>query len=371
MNIVILRDNLREGLTTVERGVTETGTLPILKNILIRAEGTKVTFSATNLEIGITKTVPAKVIREGSISIPFATLKSIVVNIDAERIVVETDATTLTVSTDSYTARIQGIRAEDFPIIPTISTDTPALNMKASVLQGALADVVGAAQVSEIRPEISGVLLDAQVTVLTFVATDSFRLAQRKLYNRDFETTLTTGARIIIPLKAAHEVVRILPGDRTVEVFFDDTQVLFTTGDTRIVSRLIGGAYPDYEQIIPKGTDSELTIEREKLMSALKLVSSFAGRVNEVKVRLNEDGKTIEVHAAHQYAGENSYLVPVKATGEAFKEVEFNWRYLMDGVRAITSKHVVLGINSESKPSVITSPEDDAYLYIVMPIKSS
>ncbi len=371
MKFIILKTNLKEGLFAIERAVSESITLPILKNILLKAENGKIILIATNLEIAARHLVPGKIIEEGSLTIPFSTLYSIVTNVDVERIHVETDGMNLIVKTDTYEARIQGMKSEDFPIIPHIESRERYIKINSTLLCDAFLKIISAAQYSEIRPEISGILFDFQLTTLKMVATDSFRLTEKTLLEKEFEGNFENGFRVIIPLRTINEVMRTFPADRIISLFVDSHQILFATDDHELISRIITGKYPDYEQIIPRSIESELTLNREKFVGAVKLVASFSGKVNDVKVRLGEDGKVLEVYSANQYLGENRYLIPIKLKGSSFTEVSFNWRYLLDGLKQMQSEYFTFGISGDSKPAVLRSLEDASYFYILMPVKTA
>ena len=132
----------------------------------------------------------------------------------------------------------------------------------------------------------------------------------------------------------------------------DSNQVFLKNDDTELISRLIDGEYPDYEQIIPKEFESEITLSNAHFVNALKLVSNFSGRINDVKIRLKNGKKNLEVYSASQYLGENNYLIPIKAKGQDFEEVKFNWRYLLDGLKIAGSENIFFGVNGDSKPAM-------------------
>lgn len=370
MKLIILKDNLKTGLVGVERAVLESGNLPILKNILIKTAGNKIKISATNLELGINKFISGKIIEEGGLTVPFNTFYNIVTNTDTERINLETDKNNLIIKTDNYQARIQGISEDEFPIIPKTQSTETSIEINTLVLKNSLLQIISAAQFSEIRPEISGVLFDFQVTVIKLVATDSFRLAEKTLYNPQFKTNFTKGFKIIIPLKTIQEIIRIFTEDQAVNIHIDPNQIFITSDGQELISRLIDGQYPDYEQIIPKGIETELTINREKFAGAIKLVSSLSGKVNDIKLRI-KDTKAVEIYSANQYLGENSYLIPAKIKGPEFKEVTFNWRYLLDGLKVVETENLLFGINGDTKPAVIKPTEEPSYFYLLMPIKAT
>jgi len=371
MKLIILKTNLKEGLSVVERIVSENNSLPILKNILLKTVNGKIKISSTNLEIGISKFIFGKIIEEGGITIPFIPLHNIISNINAERVSIETISGNLVVKTDNYQARIQGINEEEFPIIPKIEDTSRCLEISSAALKDALTSIMSAAQFSEIRPELSGILFDFQVTILKLVATDSFRLAEKTIFTNQFKTGFQNGFKVIVPLRTIQEVTRTFPKDQTMKLYFDQHQVLFAAEDEELISRLINGQYPDYEQIIPKAIETELSVPRETFINAVRLVSSFSGKVNDIKLKVRDDGKTMEVFSSNQYLGENNYLVPVKTKGGHVDNLSFNWRYLMDGLKILSGETIIFGVNGDSKPAVLKSQEDNSYFYILMPIKAA
>ncbi len=354
----------------VERAVTENNNLPILKNVLLKVDS-KVTISATNLELGVTHTTAGKVTENGSITVPFGTLYSIINNSDSERINLSAENNTLTVKTDNYEAKIQGTTSEEFPIIPKIEDRAHSIEINSETLREAVNEIISAVQISELKPELNGVLFDFQVGVLKLVATDGFRLAEKTLLSNAFRTNITKGVRVIIPLKTIQEVVRVFPKNTDISICIDSHQIFFGTEHLELISRLINGTYPDYAQIVPKSVEHELTVEKNNLITGIKLVSSFSGKTSDIKMRLKKDSKALEIYANNQYIGENNYLIPVKKKKEGgFDEIAFNWRYLMDGVKPMASEQVTIGVTNGTKPAIIRPAGDDSLFYIVMPIQS-
>lgn len=370
MKLIILKNNLKEGLNAVEKEITENNTLPILKNVLLTINDNKIRISATNLEIGINKFILGKIIEKGGITIPFNTFYGVINNCDSEKINLETKQNTLFIKTDNYEAKIQGIKEEEFPIIPKIEDPEHYLEINTEVLKNAFLKVINAAQISGIRPEINGVLFDFNLTSLKLTATDSFRLAEKTLYSNQFKTNFKKGFKIIIPIKTVQEVIRVFKNESIIKIFIDTNQILFKNDDLELISRLISGEYPDYEQIIPKTTESEIIINRDHFIKALKLVSNFSGKTNDIKLKTKEGKKVLEIYSANQYLGENNYLIPIKIEGGAVKEISFNWRYLLDGLKIFDSENLNFKLNGENKPAVLNSPDDNSCFYILMPIKT-
>ena len=371
MKLIILRENLKHALSAVERSVGEGSGLPILKNILFSAEEKHIRLTATNLEMAVVQTIPGKIEESGSITVPFSVLYAIISKTASERVRLETEKTTLRVLTDRYSAKLQGISHEEFPIIPRIGDRAYTFELLSEVFRKAAADVASAAQFSEIRPEISGTLFDFQVSALKLVATDSFRLAERVIPASQFTAGSERGMKCIIPLKTAQEAVRIFSGKETLAISIDQGQIAFRTEQGELISRLIDGQYPDYEQIIPKVSETEIVIARGEFEQALSLVGGFSGKAGEIVIRPAAGGKGIECYSANQYVGENTYTLEAEMRGVALPPVRFNARYLLDGIKPLLTPDVVLSINGDARPALLKAPEDSSYRYLVMPVKSA
>lgn len=369
MKLIILKNNLREGLSAVERGVSEGTHLPILKNVLIKTKDSKIKLSTTNLELGVTKFISGKIQEEGGITIPFATLYHLVSALNSEKINIDTKQSNVIITTDNYEAKIQGLQEDDYPIIPHLENVSQYIEFSADFFKQAVGQVITAAHISEIRPEISGILIDYQTSIVKLAATDSFRLAEKTIFNTQFTSTISTNFKAIVPLKTMQEVLRVFANDQPLKLSIDANQILFKNNDVELISRLIDGTYPDYEQIIPKSFESELVLEREHFVNALKLVSNFSGKVNDIRLKIQPDQKVLEVYSQNQFLGENNYLIPSKITGAPFSDVSFNWRYLLDGLRVVTSPTLLFAVNSNNRPALLKTPDDTSYFYILMPIK--
>ncbi len=371
MKLIILRNNLKIALAAVEKAVSENTTLPVLKNVLIKTFNNRIKTVTTNLELGISYLTSGKIIEEGEISVPFGILYGIINNLNSDKIDLETKKNNLLIKTDNYEAAIQGIDPEEFPIIPKLENTDYYLEINGDILKNSLLKVLSSVQISEIRPEISGVLFDFQITFLKLAGTDSFRLSEKTINTNQFKTNFNRGFKIILPLKTVQELIRILPQDKNVMIFVDPNQVMFKNEDLEIVSRLIDGEYPDYDSIIPKELETESQFDKDYLVNALKLVSNFSGKVNDIRIKMTEGKKALEVYSANQYLGENNYLIPAKIKGKDFKEISFNWRYLLDGLRVMDSPEIIFCINNESRPAVLKPVNDNSYFYILMPIKTT
>jgi len=373
MKLIILKKNLKDGLRSIEKICAENQSLPILKNFLIESFDNKIKLAATNLELAITTFISGKIIENGSITIPLNIFNSIINNLQVEKINLELKKDKLIIKTDNYQAEIQGIKKEEFPIIPKIENNKQYIQIKNSLLKEALVSVINSVTTDN-RPELSGILFDHQTTLLKLAATDTFRLSEKTINNNQFESTFSNNFKIIIPLKTIQEVIKEIQinDEQKTEIFIDSNQILFKTENTEIISRLINGEFPDYQQIIPKNIEVEMILSAEEFINAVKLNSVFSDRFNEIKIIINKDAKNIEVFSASQSVGENKYLVPAKIhkMAESQMEISFNWRFLLDGLKNVKSENVFLGLNDSNKPAIIKSSQDESWFYILMPIKN-
>jgi DNA polymerase-3 subunit beta len=368
MKIIILRNNLKNSLDAVSRIIEDNLNLPILKNILIKTDQSKITISSTNLEAAITKIVPGKITEIGEITVPFSLLNSLINNLQSERIDLESKKNTLILRTDNYEATIQGMNSSNFPIIPKINPEAGSFEIPTTVLKEDINKVINACQISDLRPEISGILLNFESNSLKLVATDSFRLAEKVIPETQFKDNSLKIKKTIIPLKTIQELVRVLSDDDSVKIFVDDSQVLFKTESLEIISRLIDGQFPDYGPIIPKILETEIIIDKQELVNAMKLAGSFTARSGEVVIKIGDDKKIVEVYSADSGLGENKYLISAKISGDPVK-ASFNWKYLLDGLKNIYTDTVLFGLQGDSRPAIIKAPNDTSYFYILMPIK--
>jgi DNA polymerase-3 subunit beta len=370
MKLILFKDNLKNGLSVVERAVAESSSLPILKNVLLKTLGNKIYLTTTNLEFAITKSVSGKIIEEGALSVPFSTLYSIIGNTAHDRINLERNGSNFIIKTDNYEAKMQGSPSDEFPLIPRMNDMSRYIEIDPVVFHDALSQVIAAAHISDIRPEISGVLFDFQLTSLKLVATDSFRLAEKIVDGRKFKHSFDSGFRAIIPLRVAQEISRVISRTTPLFIHYDGNQIVFKSDEVEMMSRLIDGVYPDYEQIIPKDSESEIVLDRAHFMNAVKLVSNFSGKTNDIRLSSDSEGKVVSVHSINQFLGENKYLVPARITGALFSDIPFNWRYLIDGLKSVSAESISLKINGASRPTLMRAPDDSSFLYIVMPIRA-
>ena len=367
MKFVVIKSNIRDAIMATQRASGENTNLPILKNTLIKAEDNTITLNTTNLEIAITAGVSGKIIENGQVSIPTNLLSNLIGNIQSDRINFEKKGSNLEVKTDNYQATIQGLPSEEFPLTPKITDTEHYLEIKGVLFKEAIQQVMIASQFSDLRPELNSILFNFSIENTKLTATDGFRLAEKTIPASSFTAKFPEPFKILIPLKTAQEISRIVSDSATVKIFKDENQILFVTEKIHLISRLSEGNFPEYSSIIPKSFTTETTVNREEFMNAVKLASVFSEKHHELKIGVHPQKKAIEVSAADQSFGENSYLLPAKIKGES-TEVILNAKYLADAIKNIGGEDLFLGLQEDANPALIKSFNDSSYFYILKPI---
>lgn len=376
MKIQILQEKLKEGLNIVEKVSSKSLSLPILNNILISTEKNFLNLAATDLEIGINWWALTKIEEEGKITIPARLLSGFANLLPNKKIDIRTENNTLFVECENYKTQIKGISAEEFPIIPKIN-EGESVSLDTSLLCQSLNQVADIAIPSTTRPEISGIYLSFNKNLVTIVATDSFRLGEKKIFLKG-NPNLKQDYSLILPQRAAKEIVSIF-GEKKGElkIFFSPNQIMFELPQeetprpqVQLVSRLIEGEYPNYREIIPPKHTTQLILEKNEFLNQIKTASLFSGKINEVKIKTEESKKDIEIFSQSPDIGTHQSLVSGKIQGDPV-EISFNHRFLLDGLLNIKSSEVIFELNGDSGPGVLKPVGDQSYLYVVMPIKAS
>ena len=370
MKFIAIRSNIKDAVSIIEKAIGENTNLPVLKNILIEAGNNTITFTATNLDIAITHRVAGKIIEDGRVTVPLALFSSLIGNIQSDRLNFEKKENNLEIATDNYSATINGLSADDFPITPKIKNIEGYLEIKNVFLKEAIQQVTVASQYSDLRPELNSVLFNFSIENLVLASTDGFRLAEKSIPANLFITKKKESFKMLVPLRSSLEVARIMRDDEVVRIYQDENQVLFKTDQTEMISRLVEGSFPDYSAIVPHEFAAEIVVERDEFLNAIKLAGVFGQKNSEVRIKIHPNKKAIEIDSADQALGENNHVLPAKISGD-IPEIFFNWRYLSDPMKSIKTEDVFLGVQEDAGPALIRSVGDSSYYYVLKPILKS
>lgn len=365
MKFTSTQENLARGLAIVSRVANRNVTLPILSNVLIKTEKGSVVLSATNLELAVSVRVRGKITTEGAATAQAKLLTDYVALQEADHIDVEQDGTTLLVSTPHAKSKILGAPASDFPVIPAVEHKN-AVTLGAAALRSALSQTAFAAAQDETRPEISGLYLAFGEKALTLAATDSYRLAECTV---PISSGSSQVAKAIVPTRTAQEVLRLLPDEGDVTLYVTENQIVFSMGDTELTSRLIDGQYPDYQPIIPKTHETLVTVAVADLVQHVKAASLFCSPgMSDLTVSIDPAAKNLTIKAASSQLGEQESELPATIEGQA-NTIVLNYRYLLDGLTALGSARVRLGVTAPTSPALLQPEGSEDYRYLIMPIR--
>ena len=366
MKIKISQSDALESLKIVSRAVSGQNTLPVLGNILIKAEGKKVFFAATNLEISISTSAEAEIQNEGSITVPAKILTSYVSLLakDSDIEMNVSDGSTLEIKSKDSKTKIKGISADEFPAIARVDSGTK-LDISTDDFREAVTKVAFAAQENSSRPILAGVYFIADKKELRMVATDSYRLSEKILkLGEEVEEK-----RCVIPVRAIFEADRLVAGVEKVSITISDNQVMFSVNGTELTSRLIEGQFPDYTQIIPKKNSATAEISRSAFELAVRRVSIFAKENNQhMKLEFLKDG-SLTISTDSTEIGEERTTIPVKFEGEN-SIIALNADYVLDILGAMSGdESIKMELDGKMSPAVVKPLKGDDYVHLVMPLK--
>jgi DNA polymerase III subunit beta len=360
MKVEILAENFNRGVGVVTRAVAGRPQLPVLSYVLINAFKGGLEFVATDLEISLVASVGAKITEEGSVLLPAKLLSDVVSNLPSGTISLELEKQVLKIKALGVETEITGMGVEEFPEVPRFKKADFVIdgeNLKKKMNR------VGVSAAREgMKPVYEGILWDIQGDIVNLASTDGYRLGTDEM-----NVSSSQNKKYILPVKALLELSRVM-GESEIEIEFDEDkqQVCFKGGDVEMVSRLIGGDFPDYQQIIPNGKTVTVKIDRAELELAVKRAGVFARESsNIIKFKIVKDG--IEISASSSDMGKNVSHVEAEVEGDEMV-IAFNSRYLLEYLSVVDKPEVVFESAGEMKPGVFRL-KSDSFVHIIMPIR--
>jgi len=373
MKVTVLQENLAHGLSIVSRAVSPRTTLPVLANILVATDEGRLRLSATNLELGITCWIGAKIEEEGSTTVPARTFVDLVATLPAEQVSLSLNAAnqTLNMRCGASNTDIKCIDAQEFPPLPVPEMEG-AIQINVADFKEMIQQVVFAASVDEARPVLMGVLMTMDKDTVTMAAADGFRLSVRKSTLSQSVPQLVTA---IIPGRALSELGRIAAeGDEMIAMVLPKGrgQAIFRVKDVELVSQLIDGAFPDYQQIIPRAYKSRTLLSTQALLKACKQAEIFAREGSNVaRLNIKSSGElepgSVEIFAQSEETGSNETVVAATIEGVGLL-IAFNVKYMREVLEVIKTPNVALETSAPNAPGVIRPVGDDNFLHVIMPM---
>lgn len=363
MNLECIKDKLKEAVLKVDRVTGKNMTLPVLSSILIIAEGKSIKLRATNLDIGVEFEIPAKIEKKGIVAVPGGVIGNFLSNSNDKNIKLENKDGNLLIKGEKTSTLIKCQNYEDFPTIPLI-TDSSSFSIDINKFMDGIKAVAYGASLSDIKPEISSVYIYPEDQYLVFAATDSFRLAEKKINiknNKDFQG-------ILLPLKNSMEIVKIFDGiEGEAKIIFSKNQIAVVSDGIYLTSRIVDGVFPDYKQIIPKIFKTEAVALKQDVINSLKISNIFSDKFNQISFSINPAERIFNISSKNSDIGESEIGVDASLSGENL-EISFNHKYITDCFQSINKDSIVFKLNGKDKPMVISGVGDNSFIYLVMPL---
>ncbi|MCZ2120837.1 MAG: DNA polymerase III subunit beta [Anaerolineales bacterium] len=374
MKVTLLQENLARGLSIVSRAVSPRSTLPVLSNILIATDEGRLRLSATNLELGITCWIPARIDEEGSTTVPSRTFSDLINTLPGDQVQLTLDTKTqnLHIKSGSSNNDIKCIDAQEFPPLPTPEMKD-AVQLNVADFKEMIHQVAFAASTDEARPVLMGVLMNVEKDKVTMAAADGFRLSVRKA---QLSNAVSNPINIIIPARALNELARVATNPEEpiyMVVPKQRGQVLFRVKDVEVVSQLIDGAFPDYHQIIPRSYKSRTLVATAALLKACKQAEIFAREGSNVARLDIKESKgemqpsEVEISATSEETGKNETIVEATVDGGSVL-IAFNVKFLREALEVIKTPNVALETSAANAPGVVKPVGDDNFLHVIMPM---
>jgi len=364
MNISIDKKVFSEAIHTVSRfAERKSSTLPVLSTILIISGDEGIKMRATNLETGIDLKVEGENRVRGVVAIPATILQQIAASLTGEgKITLEHTGDIVALISGTGKSSIKTIPYDDFPSIPFPENPKNRIVLSGILLRSLFTSIASCASTSTVRPELASIYLSIEGGVLTAAATDSFRLAEKKVPLKGKGTQ----GKFLIPAKNALDIAQALPDDEVI-MSFDEHQCAFVGNSSMLVSRLTNATYPDYRQIIPKESVVEATLLRKDFETALKRTTIFSDAFQKIKISFDPKKKLFSFAARNADVGESIETLPAQVSGSPL-DLSFNHRYLSAVLPLTSAESLSLTAAGVGRPLIIRGVGDTSLLYLVSPM---
>lgn len=366
MELTVTQENFARALSAVGRVASSKTGLPILSNILLRTDNNRLLVAATNLEVATTQYIGAKIVKPGAITIPARLISEFVGSLPKDSINLKVVNNNIHISSGKFTSIINGVIADEFPELPTISEESSiSYAINTDDFKQAVTQTIIAAGSDSTRPVLTGVYWHSHEGHLYLAATDGYRLAERRLV----ETKSDVSA--IIPVQTLQEVLRTIVDDSdTVDILFDETQVRFRINEAEIISRLVDGNFPDYRQLIPAKSDIHATVNKQEFVRVTKIAGLFARESGgSITLTVDADAKSVSLHSIASEYGENTSELSAEVVGSG--QVTLNSRYLAEALSVVDGDTLEFSFTGKLSPCILKSVVKDVnYYHVIMPLKS-
>lgn len=362
MNIKCNIEKIKSAVSLTDKMCGKNLTLPILSNLLFSIKENKLKIRSTNLNVGIEVTVDVLMKEEGIVSIKGDILSNILNNLpQTQEINLYTENENLILESVKTKNIIKCLPVEDFPLLPIVEGESFDIDNK--ILQEGIRSVFFASAINDIKPEIASIFIYTENDYIYFVATDSFRLAEKKIKIKG----LSEIPKILLPYKNISDILKTLDNmSEKVRIVFNRNQISINDNNIYFTSRLIDGGFPAYQLIIPKEENTKIVVLKQDLINTLRLATVFSDKFFQVVLSINNQDKKVTISSKNNEIGSSITNIDAVITGEDI-EVIFNLKYFLDVFQAISGDSISISFTKSNKPILIKNINDNNFLYLLMP----
>lgn len=365
MKLTVTQANLAKALSKIGRVASSRNELAILNNILLRTDGSRLLIAATNMEIASTQYIGAKIERPGSITIPSKLVGEFVSSLPKSTVSLEVKDDHLYIKSGKFSSVINGVVADEFPELPSVDPEKSVkLDISPDKFKKAISQTILATSNDATRAVLTGVYWYTVDGNLYLAATDGYRLSEKRLM--EFKQDISA----IIPASTLHEVMRSLESDTdNLTIYLDEVQVSFCTDDQEIVSKLIDGKFPNYRQLIPEKSETEVVIKKADFATITKVASLFArDSGGGITIKADKEKGLLSIHSIASELGENTSEASADISVDG--EITLNSRYLTEVLSIIDEDDIRFSFSGKLSPCVVqANTKDTDSLHIIMPLK--
>ncbi len=363
MEVELLTENIEKHLPALVRILPTNSQVPILGNILLEANKDGFFLKATDLELGVIIRIPAKINKEGSITVPGKQFIEAISNLPKDKILITEDKEQLKLSIRENKLTFQTLSALEFPELLK-NKGEKIISLKKGAFDSLFDHLSFSASTDDIRPHLTGVYVVKKEKSVEMVTTDGYRLTVKAA---DSESISKIKDPIIISIKVIGEAINIKSENIDMYINLEESQVVFEGGDVVLVGRLIDGKFPPYEKVIPQDSVTKVTLDKEEFIQNIKLASVFAkDQSNIVNVSIDDSG--LKLIAKTAGVGEGEFVIDCEKEGED-NNIAFNIRYVLDVLRNFEGDRVTLEINGPLQPALLTDNKK-SFRHVIMPVKT-
>lgn len=367
MKIECIKDRLEEALVKASKIAGRNSTLPVLEGLYMEAKNNLLSIKATNLDLGISVSIPVRVVEPGSVVVPAQPISSLISSLTGDKnLTLSSNGQILEIGSRNVKTTLKTLSSEDFPIVDEVDGgDRFSLPVK-DFISGIRA-VVYSAAMGSIKPELSSICITSGNNSLVFVATDSFRLAEKKIKIKKEPNF----KQVLLPQKNALEILKIFDKDGDdLSLLVNEHQISLRSENVNLTSRIIDGVFPDYKQIIPKEITSHLALLKQDLANSLKTSLVFSNSFNQLRLKLSPRKKSFEVESRNDSVGESLCRLDAVLEGEDLA-INVNHRYLAECFQSINADSLKLSFGGQAKPIIVQGVGEETFLYLMMPMNEA